>query len=419
VKVVLGVGRGSATPVAGSADPQVISHLAVFRQARSTADTLPAAAHLRQALAGAGATSYDPSAAVLLTGNGKHAAVYGVPATMSFATLPADCNRLPQFAGAWLAQQAEATGSGPGACLISTQLEQSAPPGLLLPGAAPPKPTKTLAVARTVCHSEAVRSSYVGALGDELRNAGIRLALIPDGVSAITYALADGRQFTVPVASNLAATGRAVVPDGTSAPDGGRARRTARCSPADDRDREQHGRRPECDPGPPRLADPRRHRELLVPAASAEVGLGPLQLEQQLQHGCVVQSPDPPLRGRDRDHNVRQPRALPDEPDDPPLPLRRSEATGRDDGAGHAADRADRCAREPSHHSAEEADACAQRCAPSPCRRPTVGQLLRPQLGGGQRRPTTSGRGPVPHADRAPRSRSRVPRVRRGRARDR
>ena len=30
------------------------------------------------------------------------------------------------------------------------------------------------------------------------------LALIPDGVSAITYALADGRQFTVPVAGNLA-----------------------------------------------------------------------------------------------------------------------------------------------------------------------------------------------------------------------
>ena len=55
-----------------------------------------------------------------------------------------------------------------------------------------------------MCHSEVVLSGYDGALGDELRSPGLRLALIPDGVSAITYALADGRAFTVPVAGNLA-----------------------------------------------------------------------------------------------------------------------------------------------------------------------------------------------------------------------
>lgn len=48
-------------------------------------------------------------------------------------------------------------------------------------------------------------SGYVGALGDELRRPGIRLALIPGGVGAVTYALADGRQFTVRVAGNIAA----------------------------------------------------------------------------------------------------------------------------------------------------------------------------------------------------------------------
>lgn len=55
-----------------------------------------------------------------------------------------------------------------------------------------------------MCHSEVVLSGYAGALGDELGSPGLRLALIPDGVSAVTYALADGRAFTVPVAGNLA-----------------------------------------------------------------------------------------------------------------------------------------------------------------------------------------------------------------------
>jgi hypothetical protein len=202
-KVVLGIGGGSATPVAGSADPTLVSSLAVFRRARSAVDTLPAAEHLRAALAGAGATTYDPSAAVLLTRTGTHAAVYGVPATIALPALPAGCHSLPQFAGVgpYLASQADESGSGPGACLISTQLVQSPPSFSALPGEATPKPTRTLAVAGAVCKSQAVMSGYVGALGDE--RLGSVLALIPDGVTAITYTLADGRQLAAPVAGNL------------------------------------------------------------------------------------------------------------------------------------------------------------------------------------------------------------------------
>jgi hypothetical protein len=205
VKVVLGIGGGSATPVAGSADPTLVASLAAFRRARSAADTLPAAAHLREELAAAGATTYDPSAAVLLTRSGTHAAVYGVPATILLPVLPTGCGSLPQFAGvgAYLASQADESGSGPGACMISTQLVQSEPSGSSLPGEATPKPTRTLTVAGAVCKSEAVLSGYVGALGDERLGSAHELALIPDGVTAITYTLADGRRFTAPVAGNM------------------------------------------------------------------------------------------------------------------------------------------------------------------------------------------------------------------------
>ena len=54
VKVALGIGGGSATPVAGSADSTVVSSLAVLRRTRSAVDTLPAAAHLREELAADG-----------------------------------------------------------------------------------------------------------------------------------------------------------------------------------------------------------------------------------------------------------------------------------------------------------------------------------------------------------------------------
>jgi hypothetical protein len=205
-KAVLGIGGSSATRVSGNADPTLVASLAAFRRTRSAADTLSAVARLGGALAGAGATTYDPSAAVLLKRDGAQAAVYAVPATLALSTLPADCSGLPQFAdvGAFLALRALKTGSGPGACVISTQLEQSAPPSPLLPGATPPKPTTTLAVAQVVCESEAVLSGYIGALGDALYGSGTQPALIPDGVSAISYTLADGHRFTVPVAGNLA-----------------------------------------------------------------------------------------------------------------------------------------------------------------------------------------------------------------------
>lgn len=205
VKFVLGLGRGSARPASDTADPQVVSHFAVFRRTRSTADALPAAAHLGQSLAGLGAMTYDPSAAVLLRRNGAHGGVYAVPATMSLLTLPAGCNGLPQFArvGSYLASQADENGSGPGACLISTELVQSESSGSYLPGQAMPKPTRTLAVVGAVCKSEAVMSGYVGAVGDERFGPAHELALIPDGVTAITYVLADGRRFTAPVVGNL------------------------------------------------------------------------------------------------------------------------------------------------------------------------------------------------------------------------
>ncbi len=205
-KVVLGVGRGSATAVASGAGPEVASHLAVFRRMRSAAGLLPASAHLGEAVAGAGATTYDPAALVRLTSRrGSRGAVYAVPATMAVSKLPADCRGLPQFAGAsaYLALQAQEMGSGPGVCLISTQLEQGPPSGLFLPGATPPKPTRTLTIAQTACESDAVMSGYVGALGGSRGRWG-PLALIPDGVSAITYTLSDGHQITVPVAGNLA-----------------------------------------------------------------------------------------------------------------------------------------------------------------------------------------------------------------------
>ena len=206
VRLVVGVGRGRATPVPGSADPLVVSHLAIFRQTRSGADALPRAAGLRTLLAAAGARTYDPSAAVRLMPTRSHGAVYAVPARTSVLTLPPACSSLPKLAGvgAYLALQAQETGSGPGVCLISTRLEESAPSGVSLPGAPAPKPTKKLTVAKTVCQSETALSGYVGALGDPLPGARARLVLVPDGVSAITYTLANGELFTVSVVGNLA-----------------------------------------------------------------------------------------------------------------------------------------------------------------------------------------------------------------------
>jgi hypothetical protein len=204
VKAVLEIG-GSARPVAGSASPTMVSSFAVFRRARSAGDTLPMAAQLRQQLAAAGARTYDPSHAVPLTRTGAHTAVYGVPATVALPVLPARCAGLPQLAGvtAYLASQADENGTGAGACMISTQLVPRQSSGAYLPGAASPKPAKTLTAAGAVCRSQAVLSGYAGALADDRLGSTPRLALVPDGVSAIIYTLGDGRQLTAPVTGNL------------------------------------------------------------------------------------------------------------------------------------------------------------------------------------------------------------------------
>ncbi len=407
-KAVLGVGRVPATPVVGSADAQVVSHLAVFRRARSAADRLPAAAGLRQALAGASATSYDPSAAVLLRRDGK-LAVYGVPAMISLTALPAECNGLPQFAGAgpYVALQAEATGSGPGACLISTQLEQRAPQGLGLPGMARPKPTKTLVVARTVCHSEVVLSGYDGALGDELRSPGIRLALIPDGVSAVTYALADGRAFTVPVAGNLATPPAELSPQTplqhpTAAELG---KQLAAHLPTTVTE-SSTGAGPSVTLARPVSLIPDTVgslpflRRLLSSSLSSSISNSSTGASCSARtHRCVAVTVTTTCDSHEHCYMSRT--------------INRYRYVGAKPPAGTTGPDTqptgpDRCAREPRHHSAEEADARAQRHAPSPRRRPAVGQLLLPQLGGRQRRAITSARGPVPHADLAARSRSYV-----------
>jgi len=205
-RVLLGVERSPATPVVDSADPLLVSRFAILRRTRTHADDLPAAARLRPSLAFANATTYDPSAAVLLSRSGAQGSVYAVPATMALPVLPTECTRLPRFAGAgaYLALQAQETGSGPGACLVATQPEQVAPDGQSLPGAPPPRPARTLTVAGAACASEAILSGYRGTLGDGLLSPHTRLALIPDGISTITYTRANGRQFTVPVARNVA-----------------------------------------------------------------------------------------------------------------------------------------------------------------------------------------------------------------------
>ncbi|MEO8969340.1 MAG: hypothetical protein ABI355_17145 [Solirubrobacteraceae bacterium] len=124
---------------------------------------------------------------------------------MALPALPAKCAGLPQLAdaGAYIGLQAQETGSGPGVCLVATQLEQRPSSGAGLPGA-PSKPVRTLTVAQAACASEAILSGYRGTLGDGLLSPHTRLALVPDGISTITYTRANGRQFTVPVAENVA-----------------------------------------------------------------------------------------------------------------------------------------------------------------------------------------------------------------------
>lgn len=201
-KVVLG-GTRSAAPLWGRTDPTVVSEFSVFRRTRSRGDALPAAAGLRQALASAGAASYDPSRSVLLTREKAHSTLYAVPANIAAPELPAGCAQLPGAAG-YLALRSDQAGSGHGVCLIPTALVRITPPILSqLPGAAA-KPTKKRVAVGAVCESTAVLAGYFGALGSPLVGPPLDVALIPDGVTSITYTLASGKQFTASVTGNLA-----------------------------------------------------------------------------------------------------------------------------------------------------------------------------------------------------------------------
>jgi hypothetical protein len=206
LRAVFGIGLPGAKPVAGSADPHVLSQFAVFRRPQSATDALPAIAHLGQALASDGATTYDPSRAVVLMHTSGHGAVYAVPSTVALPTLPAGCSGLPHFAGAnaYLAMKALEIGSGAGVCLFSTRLIQSLSSRPPLPGITPPRPKKILVAGARMCESDALLSGYIGALGGALDPPRPRIALVPDGVASITYTRASGRTFTVPVAGNLA-----------------------------------------------------------------------------------------------------------------------------------------------------------------------------------------------------------------------
>jgi hypothetical protein len=130
---VLGLTGTAARPVAGSASPQVIAQFALFRRARTAADALPSAANIGRQLAAAGAASYDPSAAVQVGRtpaivDASAGTVYAVPATISPA-LSSACRAVLGAAGVadYLAFQALVTGSGTGACLVTTARMPVAP----------------------------------------------------------------------------------------------------------------------------------------------------------------------------------------------------------------------------------------------------------------------------------------------------
>jgi hypothetical protein len=205
-KIIAGnTGRG-ATASPGSADPQVAAELSVFRVPRTAGDTLPAAGNLGRALAGAEATSYDPAASVRLNlGLVKGAPTYAVPATLATPSLPARCSRLPALTALRkaFALKAEATGTGPGVCLISTQVVPAERPVSILPGKRRPNRGRSHTAATAGCESLAVMASYFGAIGAGAVDGGPSVVLVPDGVSAITYAFSGGRQLSARVNGNL------------------------------------------------------------------------------------------------------------------------------------------------------------------------------------------------------------------------
>jgi hypothetical protein len=202
-------GRTGARALPGSADPQVAGALSIFRATRTSIDTLPAAGNLGHALGGAEARTYDPSASVRLHVSGMHSgALYAVPATLAAPRLPARCAHVSGFGAlrAVLALRTLRTGSGPGICLIRTQVLPALEPVSPLPGEPPLRGTGGPQTAATAgCESLAVMQSYLGGLGGALAGAGVPVVVAPDGVTSVTYTLGDGRQFTAAVTGNLVA----------------------------------------------------------------------------------------------------------------------------------------------------------------------------------------------------------------------
>lgn len=202
-----GLESGAAEAVAGSTSPLISSQFAIFRASSSPSSELPALGGLRQDLAHAGARTYDPSRLVMLFRAGAGRTVYAVPATITGPSLLKGCDaalaRLPG-AEAFIGLQAMQTGSGPGVCLLSAQVESSFRSGPRLPGAAAPRPTKSVEVTAAMCKSAAVLSSYTGAAGYSIGLPGGQIALLRDGITEVRYAFSDGRRVTVDVARNIA-----------------------------------------------------------------------------------------------------------------------------------------------------------------------------------------------------------------------
>jgi hypothetical protein len=204
VVAALGTAGKPARAAAGSADPGLASEITLLRRPRTTTDALPAGKDIGEVLGGAGAQTYDPSATIRVTSSSGDKAVFAVPATLLSVTLPAECKGDPRLAGlgAEVALRNEEVGSGPGLCLLSVE---PAPHGLpIAPGPGPTPAPAPLIPAAADCESTLVLDGYVGALGDPLTAGAPDLALIPDGITAITYTFADGHQSTVPVSGNVA-----------------------------------------------------------------------------------------------------------------------------------------------------------------------------------------------------------------------
>ncbi len=206
VKLMTGEATAGDRAVAGAADPQVATELSIFRATRTSADTLPATSDLGQALAGARATTYDPAASVRLSlGSTHYGPAYAVPATLAAPHLPARCARLGSLAGLRVAfaLRTQEIGTGPGVCVVTTHVEPAEPPVPVLPGKRPLPGRKARTVADAGCESLTAMASYFGLFGAGLSGAGVPVALLPDGVSAITATFADGHRVTKPVSGNL------------------------------------------------------------------------------------------------------------------------------------------------------------------------------------------------------------------------